>query len=81
MNGCRMDMKLGHTAGHEPSALRLSVPFSGQSIPLRIIFRALVVEEFDRVAVEHTDRVTREPAGHSGPGKAENEESHEETAC
>ena len=44
-------------------------------------FRALVVEQFNRVAAEHTDHVTREPAGHGGPGKAENEESHEETAC
>ena len=44
-------------------------------------FRALVVEQFDRVAVAHTDHVTRELAGHGGPGKPENEESHEETAC
>jgi hypothetical protein len=80
MNGCRTDMKLGQTAGHEQSALRLSVPFSGQSIPLSRIFRALVIEEFDRVAVEHTDHLTRELASHGGPGKPENEESHEETA-
>lgn len=44
-------------------------------------FRALVVEHFDPVAVEHTDHVTRELAGHGGPGKLENEESHKETAC
>jgi len=35
MNGFRTDMKPGHTSGREESALRLSVPFSEQSIPLR----------------------------------------------
>ena len=44
-------------------------------------FGALVVEHFDPVAVEHTDHVTRELAGHGGPGKPQNEEGYEETAC
>ena len=44
-------------------------------------FSALIVEQFDHVAAEHTEHVTRELAGHGEPGKPENEESHEETAC
>ena len=69
MNGYRMDMEPGHTSGRGQSALRLSVPFSGQSLPLRSIrsSKALVVEQFDRVAVDHTDHVTRDRPAMADP--------------
>jgi hypothetical protein len=69
MNGCRTDMKVAclwtRAAGPEIiSALLWAIDPSEENT-----FRALVVERFKRVAVEHTDHVTRQLASHGGASK------------